>query len=250
MTGQTKLEDFVQGLKAIGSQWRVAHSSPADASAGDARQAQIHAHIEQQILFEKWVKRDSWLLRDEAMPLLLGAAPEAWGEFGNDPERQQVLAGLWALLQACVRQNGSPRVLNPEDPVGQWRVSPADLHGWAGYARIPVPAAYDMLMSFVRKAVKRDDMPADTASPFDFGQAQAPATSTGEASVREQILGAALTMLANFPKDCRDENGFVEGHRIAERILQRQAVLFEEGLPEMGAAEIGELLDRWVRALE
>jgi len=247
VTQQNASTDFVQNLKDIGGQWRSSRASGSEASG---RQAQINAHIEQQLLFEKWVKEDSWLLRDEALPLLLGAAPGEWAVFLQVPERQADADRLWSRLQECVRQSGSPRLVNSGSPVEQWRVSPADLHGWASSVRVPLPAAYDLLMSFIRKTVNADGAMPEASSPFALGQGKTPAGQTGTASAREEILGAALTMLANFPGDCRDGNGFAEGHRIASLILQRQAVLFAQGMPEMSEGEIGDLLDRWVRALE
>ncbi len=241
--------DFVHAMKELGASWRQ-RDGAGDGQASSDRRERIDAHISQQMLFEKWLKLDQWRLRDEAIPLLLGIDPEDWDGSRGGADGRAAAAEPWSRLQDCVRQGGGPRLSNGDAPAEEWRVSPRDLHGWATSVRLPVPAAFDLLMSFIRKSVLADDAPPDTATPFDFGQAREPAEETASATAREQILGAALTMLANFPGDCRDENGFVEGHRIASLILRRRAVLFEHGMPEMPQAEIGGLLDRWIRALE
>ncbi len=109
-----------------------ARKSP-EQRAREAKQSQLAAHanrlekahkneIELNNFFEEWLKRDTWLIYDEAMPLIKGEKPEAEG-FLNLRDTK-----LWELVQSCATH--SLTLTNKEVKPKQWRVKPFEWIRW------------------------------------------------------------------------------------------------------------------------
>lgn len=156
--------------------------------------------LRQQLLYEYWFKRDTWLLRREAVPLLLGLDPERVDH--NEPE----IAGLWETIRQSVEE-GSLTVFNRQAPVESWSVTPEAVYRWAGDRAMPLPEPFSSLMEFILKTVKKEDSVRQTENHE--------AESFNEEN--ETILGAALAVINAFPEACRKKDGSID---VRKTILQ------------------------------
>jgi hypothetical protein len=181
-----------------------------------------------QILYERWLKRPAWRLRHEAIPLLVGIDPESWAAAGPAEAR------LWAAVRAAVAEPGGLRVTEARALPEDWCVEPGELCRWATGQGITLPGPFVTLMDFIRRAIKSPLM--EMAEPADAHRA----------SVREQVLGAALNVLAKCPEQCYDAHGLANGALIAERIAAQSMRWFDAPGAPMTAAEMATLIDRWL----
>lgn len=174
----------------------------------------------QQMMYETWISRERWSLLDEALPLLVGLAPDEWPGYVTRLNLDEQAAALGILLAGdfgC-------------DLAGS--IESAALQAWARKHAIALPAACDQLMDYVSRVLP-----------------QAAAPSAGDAAQgaeRELLLGAALTMVTRFPGQCRDSNGFFDGQLIADEILSKAALWFPLEPPSMGREEIATLLEQYL----
>lgn len=109
-----------------------ARKSP-EQRAQEAKQAAIRAEAnaiektkKEQIrcaeLLKIWIKRDTWLIYDEAMPLTKAEKPEEETMFNLRDEK------LWALIQSCAGH--SLQIINLDAKPKQWRVKPFEWVKW------------------------------------------------------------------------------------------------------------------------
>lgn len=121
------LEEFTKERKEA-----EARKSP-EQRALEARQAELRTqalkrekinkeHSRCDALFNEWIKRDTWLIYDEAMPLTKGEKPESETILNLRDNK------LWDLVQACA--NHSLKVINFEKKPEQWRVNPYEWVRW------------------------------------------------------------------------------------------------------------------------
>ncbi len=207
------------------------------------RQKLIDASIEQQLLFEKWLKQEQWLLRSQALPLLLGAEPDEWQTFLEAEGNAELEEAIWQRLERGVRNESSPRVENSHEPAEDWTVRPQDIHYWARTQAIAVASAFDMLISFVASSVKKEPEEVQVIGAEQF-------MASNTAGDREMVLGAALALVCTFPEKCRDQHGWVDGYTLAQLIEEKGALVFEEKRPVLNTSEMAELLDQWIKKLE
>jgi len=73
-------------------------------------------------LFKIWIKRDTWLVYDEAMPLIKAEKPDYETLF--NPRNSE----FWELVQSCAGH--SLQLINPEAKPKQWRVKPFEWVRW------------------------------------------------------------------------------------------------------------------------
>ena len=68
------------------------------------------------------------------------------------------------------------------------------------------------------------------------------------ASKREEILGAALAVMAALPEDCKTSTGSFRGSEIANLIDQKSFAIFdnEDGEPPLGKRQASELINKWL----
>lgn len=225
----THTRDLLRELEHSLSHWRAQATLAFPES--DRGRSDV---IEQQILFENWLKRPHWNLRREAVALLYGIDPERWPDALAEPAVAAAEARLWEWMNAG-DGDARPRLDNPAVEAEQWQVAPAAAANWWRAAGMAVPEAMDMLLQFILKAV-----------------APAPATPTAEAGAadgqsNERILGAALNVLSKWPDRCRDEFGFADAGRILALVRQHAVLWFDQpDLPVEEEAAL-ELLERWLQ---
>lgn len=73
-------------------------------------------------LFRLWLKRDTWLIYDEAMPLTKAEKPDTETIFNLRDEN------LWVLVQSCAGH--SLQIINLDEKPNKWRVVPFEWVRW------------------------------------------------------------------------------------------------------------------------
>ncbi|MGH8507710.1 MAG: hypothetical protein ACREVH_03200 [Gammaproteobacteria bacterium] len=196
--------------------------------------------MEAQLLYERWIRQPDWALRAEAIPLLIGIAPETWETSRNSSACETLENEMWACLKRAVTEQKRPRVRNPECLEEEWRIAPIDLYQWARALGIPVPEAFEALMQYIQRVVP------GSSSPSAICEASHPASGHETASTREKVLGAALNILAKCPDRCYDEHGLVSGEKITQLIAAQSTRWFDAEKPPMRAGEMADLIDKWL----
>lgn len=184
--------------------------------------------MRQQQLYENWLKRDTWLLRDEAVPLLLGLDPTS-----ADPAHSGI-AGLWETVRVAVEE-GELAVYNRQAPAGSWSVAPAAVYRWANRKALSLPAPFSELMEFILQTVKQDEAAhteADSGHSFNVDN--------------ENILGAALAVINAFPEDCLKFGGGIDIHRTIALMDQYAVDLFGQDDMSYTYERIYDLLKIWI----
>ncbi len=181
-------------------------------------------NVEIQVLYERWLKRENWAARSEALPLVVGVDPQLWQSYLETGDLETTEQALWAAYQADAGITGE------SDPVAVDRVV-AYFRG----QQVEMPASFSRLYDFVRQV---------TLSAVPKVEDSAPTANHGEES--EAVLGAALALVASMPDRCRDEHGFVAGEQIAKLILQSAARWFPLQPPAMTESEMAALINKWL----
>lgn len=208
--------------------------------AGDSLAREIEVYGAEQVaesrLFERWASLESWLLRDQAIPLLLGVDPEHPDRLRDDPELKQRASELWQHAMRCVRDRLGLRVLDGAREPGEWRVAPSDLYQWAVVSRIAMPETLERLLAFVAQVVKAPQPPQASVPP-----------ETARLAAQVAVLGAALAIISRDPHACRDSRGVLSAARLAARIEETAEHLFGSDTPPLSAPEIIALVQQHLR---
>lgn len=96
-------------------------------------------------IYEVYAMRDSWLLRDEAIPLIMRIKPgsiNAWLFASQKSDDLKERLCKHALLDVP----GVLKIVNHNDSFSSWRVKPRDFIRWAEYVHIDVPAELRILV--------------------------------------------------------------------------------------------------------
>ena len=198
--------------------------------------------IRLQLLYESWVIKESWLIMDEAIPLLAGFDPAV--ESNHEQEVKTSLDEIWKHAKHCVEQE-LLQVINREEAPEKWRARPVDIYRWARTSRIQLPGIFANLMEFIsstiKHAVKHDEASvhndhADfTAMKFD--------------NDRERVLGVALAVLAAYPEKCRNSKGKVKTDKIINLINEKAAYWSGEQKIEMSPVAMKDLINKWLNTV-
>lgn len=189
--------------------------------------------IRQQKFYEAWVTKTSWHLKREAIPILLSRDPQQYSDKAYHVDQHH--DDLWRHARHCIDQGLLP-VLNKEAVAGEWRVDPVAMYKWATISRLEIPEQLSALMAFVISATKEkvDDNVTD----------QLGTSSQGE---KEQILGAVLAVLVNYPKFCSSNEGQLQAQDIFALIKEHEKKLFGESPPDLSAAIVSDIINQWVK---
>ncbi|MGH6634799.1 MAG: hypothetical protein ACRED0_01235 [Gammaproteobacteria bacterium] len=228
---QTPIDDFVVTVEVLK---RALGQSVAEPSA--------EGFVGEQKLYERWLRRDEWRVRSEALPLLFGVEPSQWPEVIAGLELEPQIGRAWDALKACIAGAQFPPLIGTQREEEQWGVHPLDFYHWARGKRLDIPPAFEHLAQFVATVIKRPHAPSP-ASHGVFGTGLPPQT---QASEREKILGAALNVLAKCPEACRDEHGLVSGEAIAKLIAQQCIRWFDTQQLPADPTDVAALIDRWL----
>lgn len=189
--------------------------------------------IKRQKLYEQWVIKGTWNIKRQAIPILLSISPEAYRQLNSDDILSTKGQALWLHACSCIEQR-LLHVLDPQVPADQWEALPVDVYRWATVSRIEIDTELSALMEFI------------------IGSTHSTLASTGEQSAtaraqeREQILGAALAMLATYPDSCKDQHGRIEASKIHLLIQQRRAQIFTAAPSDLSAQTHTDLIEQWL----
>ena len=196
--------------------------------------------IEQQKIYEKWVVKESWHLKNQAIPLLLSMDPENVSISLCDKETEQKYQDLWEHAQHCVEQE-LLFVLNRECPVDEWEASPTDVYKWAAISRVELPKELSPLMEFVLKSL------VPTVNYNNNSHSSKKQDEISYDKDRERILGAALAVLAAYPEKCKNTKGRVRAENILSLINENENALFGEEIPELSVTADLDLINQWLK---
>ena len=199
--------------------------------------------IELQMLYENWVVKDTWLLKHEAMPLLSGVNPES-NVLLLPSDLQKNIEQLWFHAKNCVDQ-GLLRIINPEKNEEDWRVNPLDVYCWARISRIELPDVFSMLMEFVSKTIKQQDL--QQKSYIDTDNVEHDYENFDQN--RERVLGIALALLAAYPEKCRNSRGKVKVDKIVNLINEKGEFWLGNENLNLSTTVVRDLIGKWLNTL-
>jgi len=129
---------FLEGLFLIANEYSIAKTAnesrkSPEQRAQEAKQAQLSAkefalekakkeQTKRDILLRSWIKRDTWLIYDEALPLTKAVKPDYETLFSPRD------SDLWELVQSCAGH--SLTLVNKEANPKQWLVEPFEWVRW------------------------------------------------------------------------------------------------------------------------
>ncbi len=195
--------------------------------------------ITQQKLYEKWVVKSSWDLHTEAIPLLLSIDPEKYSVSSLADGREEKYQDLREHAQYCVGK-GLLAVLNQEQPAEEWMVKPIDVYKWAIISQVEIPEQLLALMEFVMMSLVSADNIKDDPSNKESH------VKDSLNRDKEHILGAALSMLVNYPECCKDEKGRVSAENILSLISENKSNLFEKEIPKLSTTVNIDIINHWI----
>ncbi len=232
--------------KILGKSSQVARPQQPGSEQNDLhkRLQQIYGEqqIELQLRYEKWAIRESWQLKDEALPLLCGLEPGTAIFAPAADQPTPPLDELWSHAQSCVQQGLLP-VINREQPSADWRVRPLDVYRWAKVSRISVPEVLNTLMDFVARTIKSEttgtsaqtDDHVDRSAHFDQN--------------RETVLGVALALLAAYPEQCRNQKGRVQADKILRLMDEKGGFWSNNAQVDFSSMATRDLINKWLNTL-
>lgn len=91
------------------------------------KRRKTYAGLSDKEKFKLWSKLESWNLKDEAIPLVLGFSPDYVSHLKDYPADQANI--IFKIAESCMY--GSLPLLNPDDPVEKWKVDSHKFIGWA-----------------------------------------------------------------------------------------------------------------------
>lgn len=186
-----------------------------------------------QLLYEKWVTREHWSLEESAC-LLKGQAP---GDSSRDQEVIQLEAELVNAVDCGEMENLATGGINPEN----YEFEPQKVFNWASRRDIELPAELVNLMEFIIKTTA-------FAAPNELDDDSD--SSIADSNDRERILGACVSVLANYPEECLNKKGKVSTERMLKLIDKYSDQLFSDELPGLSSTGIRDLVKLWVLKLE
>ena len=203
------------------------------------REVQVYGQekISTRRLYEQWACKETWMLYNEAIPLLLGIEPDK--KIDVDDERKNEIEELFLHAQDCVNKK-LLSVINSEKNEKEWQVRPIDLYRWATISRIVVPDELNDLMQFVMQTIKNPVPHKDQVIESDSRDAS-------YQKHREIVLGAAMSLLVNSPGTCVNSKGKVKGNLIAKQILTNKKQWFGEEESLLAESAITDLIEHYFR---
>ena len=218
--------------------------SQENTTAAELRLREIYGDdtYDLQMLYESWAVKDSWKLKEQALPLLLGIKPDSIPS--ENEELVARLDDLWSHARKCVEQ-GVLEVTNRQGKEEAWEISPVEAYRWATIGRIEVPDELSTLMEFISSTVNKKNLTAsepttnsnvnDAADQFVWS--------------REQVLGMALAILAAYPDKCRNSKGRVKVGKIISIINQKADFWLGNKKTGLSETAMKDLLNKWLNTL-
>ena len=196
--------------------------------------------IKKQKLFEKWCKKEKWLLYNEGILLLLSINPSEKQTLNEDLMNR--VNELKNHANECIKKN-LLSVVDIKKPENSWEVKPLDLYRWATISRIPIPDELSTLMMFITQTIKVSNQDNNLVnyenSEDKLNQLE-----------KEIILGAATSLLINSPEICRDNDGNIDCKVIVSKIIENKKYWFGECKLNISEKRMVNLLEKYARISE
>ena len=193
--------------------------------------------ISKQKLYEKWCKKEKWLLYDEGILLLLSINPSKKNI--QDKELIRRIDELKAHAKECVKKN-LLSVVDVDKPENNWEVKPIDLYRWATISRIDIPDEFNALMIFITQTIKGN---SQYSSDINFKNS----TEKINQLENEIILGAAMSLLMNSSEICRDNEGNIDAKVIVSKIIENKKHWFGDTRLEISEPSMINLIEKYAR---
>lgn len=197
--------------------------------------------LQQQLLYEHWAVKDTWHLRTEALPLLLGIDPDIYTINDNSLAEEEAIKGLWRHAIQCIK-HGLLQVTNKAQKADDWQVEPIDIYQWAVISRLQLPDPLVAIMDFVGRTVKKSPLSAPHAQTPDGGR-----TSASFDEDREKVLGTALAVLAAFPDRCRNSAGEIKAELMVGVCKEQFRVQGQQ--PQLADGAMIDLVHKWLMVI-
>jgi hypothetical protein len=196
--------------------------------------------LQQQLLYERWAIKDSWHLRTEALPLLLGMDPDKY-QRNEYSQAEDTIKELGQHAVQCIEQ-GLLHVTNRAQKTDDWQVEPLDIYQWAVIGRLSVPDPLVSIMDFIGRTVKKSPRSIQHAESPDGVQISAVFDDE-----REKVLGMALAVLATYPDRCRNSGGEFKAELLTGACKEQlQAQGQQAGLSDGAMLD---LIHKWLHAI-
>lgn len=202
--------------------------------------------LQQQLLYERWAVKDTWHLRTEALPLLLGMDPDKYKKNNNSLADEEAIKGLWRHATQCI-EHGLLHVTNRAQKTANWQVEPIDIYQWAVISRLQVPEPLVAIMEFVGRSVKKSETSGVRAFALTPGMDGGRISSAFDAD-REKVLGMALAVLAAFPEKCRNENGEIMAELITT--VCKEQFRMQGQQPQLADGAMIDLIHKWLDVIQ
>lgn len=176
-----------------------------------------------------YLQQDSWLLVSEAIPLNLGYGRKSLGIASRAPE----FSDIYRLSKADAGQ--SLKILNLDQKEQLWRVKPKDFVSWLNLKGFDVLPALEDAFLVKRKA-------SNTSEPHPNAERHA--------VKREQILQAALAVLAAYPDQCLNDKKEISATRITNIIEEKSPVWFGEDDIPLSRSNMEKLIRKAINTLK
>jgi hypothetical protein len=167
--------------------------------------------VELKKFYHDVVRLDTWLLSDEAIPYCVGVEPSQWHAI--EPLYQQFSRKLNSLIKAgtVVTLN----IVNPEAKEKKWRVMPKEFVQWLHSKGIRPRKELEESLGLQYRDDKKNNLKITNHQNTEVN-----------AQKREQILFAALSVLARWPEECTKKNGKISAAAITNLIEQKSNIWF------------------------
>ena len=184
-----------------------------------------------QRLYEKWVIKDTWTVAESAS-LFLGLEPAD----ADQSAEQLMLQAEMARAVDC----GELTCLDGSATAPGFAFEPQAVFAWARRSGVELPTELINLMDFIIKTTMSISSDEGIWAKDDESAVNKDA---------ENILGACVSVLANYPDECRNKNGKIAPERILKLVDEHSDSLFPENLPELSSTMIRDLLNNWILKL-
>lgn len=192
---------------------RLRSGADVDATSADVQQR-----------YEAWARRETWHLRYDAVPLVVGHDPSSWPAY---VEANDCATLADELSRELARDLGVDEGAH---------IMPLAIRRWAQDTEVRLPVALSRLLDFIASVLPQGGPGDMAASEVELLRAQE----------RETLLGAALMLVTRDQAACRDEDGCYSPAIIARLILARALLWFPLAPPTLDEAAIAALVARWI----
>ena len=182
-----------------------------------------------QRLYEKWVTRETWSLAETTF-LFLGIEP-------GEENRGAAYLLLQAELAKAAEEDDLGSLDDAEADNSGYKFEPIEVFTWARKRGIELPLELVNLMEFIIKTTA-------FSSSDDFSQENEFSSSSGKDA--ENLLGACVSVLANYPDECRNQKGKVSTERVLKLLDKHSHRLFPDELPGLSSTGIRDLVNNWI----